>query len=343
MKIQIVLFLVLLLVNASLQANETNEGVSAQVRTAPIKTRDIGTAITGYGVVGLDPGRIVNLNQALPGRVTSLMVSNGQIVKKGQSLMKLDLDPAASSAYKKVVNEVAYARRELARQKNMLRQQLVTQNQVDIAERALKDAEAALAAQKKLGGQKTKITLTAPFNGLITKISVAQGDRFTTGAALVQLADTDSLHVLLGVEPEDSLQLKSGMSAEVISVFDHSQRVNGYVKIVTGQINAQSQLVNVIVTIPGHRLLPGSRVEVKFSTTHHKASVVPDSAVLRDAEGKAYIFQIVENRARRIAIDTGVETSGFIEIKGNFLPNSPVVILGNYELVDGMAVREQHP
>jgi hypothetical protein len=61
--------------------------------------------------------------------------------------------------------------------------------------------------------------------------------------------------------------------------------------------------------------------------------------VLTDARG-AYVFQVAAGKARRVDVTPGTESAGLVAISGALDPALPVVVLGNYELQDGMPVRE---
>lgn len=52
------------------------------------------------------------------------------------------------------------------------------------------------------------------------------------------------------------------------------------------------------------------------------------------------MFTVVGGKAKRIAVETGVEHGDWIEITKGLEAGEPVVAIGNYELADGMAVRE---
>jgi len=111
---------------------------------------------------------------------------------------------------------------------------------------------------------------------------------------------------------------------------------------VAGQLDPQTQLVEVMVRFKGNTLLPGTKVKGEIKTIGHKGQAVPRQAVLRDAGG-AYVFLVIDGRAHRTAVKTGLEDGGWVEVQSPLLPNAPVVILGNYELEDNMAVRESGP
>ena len=62
-------------------------------------------------------------------------------------------------------------------------------------------------------------------------------------------------------------------------------------------------------------------------------------AVLTDANG-AYIFQVSGGKAHRVTVTSGAESQGMVAISGGIDPHVPVVVLGNYELQEGMQVRQ---
>jgi hypothetical protein len=65
---------------------------------------------------------------------------------------------------------------------------------------------------------------------------------------------------------------------------------------------------------------------------------VPRQAVLSDEQG-SYLFQVADGHARRVAVAVRGEDGATYGVDGKLDPNLPVVVLGNYELRDGMRVR----
>jgi membrane fusion protein (multidrug efflux system) len=341
MKTSLIALCMLISLAGVAQADEP-VAASALVQTQPLQQRVLARRVAGYGIVIAEPGATVDLNFPKAGRIDRLLVSPGQIVKKGDELLEITTNPADTLAYGEAQNAVTYARDELARVKSLFAQQLATRSQVDNATKSLKDAEQTLAAQRALGGGAKRDRLVAPFAGLVTTISAAQGDRFQAGTNLIQLARTDYLRVRLGIEPEDSRLLKPGMKVTVASVSDPNHTAEGELLNVAGQIDAQTLLVDVTVRFKGESFLPGSRVRGEIATGERKVLAVPRQAVLRDAEG-TYLFQVMAGKAHRVAVNLGIEDGDWVEVEGKELLNAPVVVLGNYELEDGMAVRESGP
>lgn len=333
-------WLLLILCNSALA--EGQDGVSALVKTTALRQMNLYIRVSGYGTVVPELGATLNLNFPKAGRVTRLFVSPGQQVNRGADLLEITTDPAGTLAYSQAENAAVYARGELERIKSLFERQLATRSQVESAHRALKDAEETLVAQSALGQGAKQDKLKSPFNGTVVSVASSPGDRFMAGANLVQLVRTDFLRVRLGIEPEDSRQISRGMQVRLTSVFSPQNAVEGEVMQVAGQVDPQTQLVDVTVRFKGNNLLPGTKVKGEIATTGHVAQAVPRQAVLRDAGG-AYVFQVVNGRARRTDVKIGLEDIGWIEVQNALVPNAPIVTLGNYELQDNMAVRESTP
>lgn len=314
---------------------------SVLVQTAALKKAPLSSRLPAYGVIEADRRLTVNINFPRAGEVSRLLVSAGQVVAKGTSLLRFRTAPGASLDYQKAVSAVEYARAKVKRTERLLAQHLATRDQLAAARQALADAQSALQAQRQLGTGTGAERVTAPFDGIVTGVKVKQGDRVPAGATVLQLAPKGALQADLGVEPEQAHLVKKGMPVRITSVFDRSRTVAGRVSAVHGVINPQTRLVDVMVNIPGnrHHFLPGMRVLGAILLKRETSWTVPRSAVLRDERG-AYLFQIQGGHARRVEVRTEIESGQRIGIRGPLDPSLKVVVQGNYELKDGMAVRE---
>jgi len=339
MKTSAIVLSLLTILAGSARAGEEAE-VSALVQTGPLRMMTIVKRIEGLGTVTGVADATANLSFAKAGQVRRLKVVAGQKVHAGETLLEVDTDPASTLAFGQAENAVEFARGELSRVQSLFQQQLATRSQVEGAARVLKDSEQALEAQRALGGQAKLDSLVAPFDGLVVSVSATPGDRFAPGASLLQLARTAVLRVRLGVEPGDSRTLRAGSMASLASLYDPQSVVEGEVGMVAAQVDPQTGLVDVTVFFSGAVLPPGSRVRGTIAASKRQARAVPRQSLLRDGD-ESYVFQVVKGHAHRVVVDPGTEDGEWIEVKGEGLePEAPVVVLGNYELQDGMAVRE---
>ncbi|MDB4909663.1 MAG: Cobalt/zinc/cadmium efflux transporter [Gemmatimonadetes bacterium] len=313
---------------------------SALVKTAPLRQIDLSESLTAFGEV--TTGQVVAISFPRAGQVSRILVIPGQRVERGTPLASLTSDPNARFAYTQAQSAVDFARGELRRISELFSLQLATQSQIDAARKSLTDAEANLEAQRQLGGGVGSATLTAPFAGVVTTVAVAQGDRIAPGAVIMELGPTNVLRVRLGIEPADSRLVRVGTPVTLSSLADSSKSVSTKIAESQGLVDPRTQLIDAVVTLPASSssfFVPGMHVRAMINVGRHQSWAVPRAAVLTDANG-AYVFQVAGGKAHRVNVTQGVESQGMVAISGPFDTHLPIVVLGNYELQEGMPVRE---
>lgn len=317
------------------------EGVSVLVNADLMRKQKVSETLTAYGSVMSATGATENISFARPVQVLRFLVAPGQVVQRGAAMLEIATDPSITAAYRQAEAAESFARGELKRVEELTSQQLATQSQVAAARRALVDAQTALEAQRVLGGGLNVQTVSAPYDAIVATQSVQQGDRVQAGTAALQLAKLGALRALLGVEPEDASRVRVGMPIKLTSVFGANKRVEAKITQVFGVINPQTRLVDVAVELAANQkgLLPGMQVRGLIQLGSQESWVVPRSAVLRD-EVSAYLYQIVEGHAKRVDVAQGLESAGLVSVSGSLDNKLKVVTRGNYELKDGMEVRE---
>jgi len=314
--------------------------VSALVKTAPVQQLNVSDVLTAFGDVM--PGLEVAISFPRAGQVSRLLVIPGQRVSRGTGLATLTSDPTARLAYTQAMSAVGFAQRELQRNEDLFALQLATKSQVDAASRSLHDAQAMLAAQMQVGGAIGSATVTAPFDGVVTTVAVAQGDRIMPGAVILQLGHIDVLRVRLGIEPVDSHLVRVGIPVTLKVLDDSTKSVSVSISESQGLVNPRTQLIDAVAMVPATSasfLVPGMHVRAEIKVGQHLSMVAPRAAVLTDAAG-AYVFQVSGGIAHRVNVVQGPESQGMIPISGPLDAKLPIVVLGNYELQEGMSVRE---
>jgi membrane fusion protein, multidrug efflux system len=319
-----------------------SDAPSVLVETATLQQQQVRHVITAYGTVAASEESMVDISFPHPGQIIELHVRAGQKVRRADTLVTITADPAALQSYEKARAALEFAKRELSRQETLRKQHLATNSQVATAQAAATDATVALDTERKLGNDQGIALATAPFDGYVLQLMAAPGDRLPANTAIMKLARTDKfLRIAAGLAAEDASRVAPGMLAEVTPIFSAgSQSVEGRVRQISGSINAASKLVDAWIDVTQTtKLVPGVSVSVIIVLSQHEAWVVPRNAVLHDEDG-SYLFQVANGQAKRVDVKTGIETDWLTEVSGGFDPMLKVVIAGNYELRDGMTVRE---
>jgi len=312
------------------------------VKTAKVVVKKIGETLVVYGVLAPNPDHVLNISLAHAGLINNVWVRLGQRVKRGNKLLEVITAPDAQMQYLQAESAVDFANRELKRNQRMLKQHLATNAQVNAARKTLREAKASLNALQKRGLNHAKETLRATMDGIITQLNVAQGQRVPANTSTMLIAAEKRLIARLGVEPEDLGRIRPGTPVTITSVFVPKLKVESHISEIHAMINPSTHLVEVLSPIPKQHtahLVLGSRIMGHIHLQRHRAVVVPRSAVLGDGLN-TFVYIVKQKKAYKINVHTSLEQGNEIEIKGKIKAGDTIVTLGNYELSDGMAIRE---
>jgi RND family efflux transporter MFP subunit len=318
------------------------------VQTAQVHRDVIAQPVRAYGTVAASASNVTTVNLPYIARITQMRVQPGQTVARGTPLAIVQADPAAVLAATQAGSATTLAQGELARTQSLYDKGLATQSQLASAKKAALDAQQALAAQDQMGIAAGPHPLYAPIDGVVLQVSVAQGDQVQPGAAIMQLAATGSgkdarPNVMLSVEPSDAAVVRPGDTLTLRGLSSALARsaVPGRVVMVGASVDPQSQLVNIGANVPLGQtaFIPGTRVSADIATNPGTHWIVPRAAVLKDGQGE-YVFQITpDHKAHRVSVVTKVEDASRYGVDGMLNGAQPLVVSGNYELKEGMAVQ----
>ncbi|GAA0724040.1 efflux RND transporter periplasmic adaptor subunit [Dokdonella soli] len=314
----------------------------AAVTTAIPVQQTFHDTVQAWGSAVGDPHHARAINLAHGGQIVAVKVAPGQTVARAQALLTIMPDPVARNAYQQAQSALTLARGELARSEQLATQRLATQSQLATARKALADAEAAVEAQRALGGGATEETISAPADGVVTALSVSLGERVAANAPLLSFTPAHALVAQLGVQPEDGAKLHSGMRVELRNVYGATAPFTGSLSVIGQAVDAQTHLLPAQVDIPADAaaaLIAGTALDAQIQTADYSAWAVPRAAVLHDEQGD-YLFQIDNGHAKRVDVTLRSPDGDAVGVQGPLDAQAKVIVLGAYELSDGDAVQE---
>ena len=295
--------------------------------------------ITAFGSATPSTAGAETLSIAQPGQVSSLAVTAGSAVRAGQPLLVFAVQPSALSGYEAAVTTLTAATKQRDTTAQLLSQQLATRDQLTQADKAVADARAALAALRREGAGEPVQTLRAPFDGVVTALPVAQGDRTQPGAALVTVARSGGIVVTVGVDPADRAHIRAGAAARLARL-NGGAPIAGKVLRVDGQLNATTRLVDVDIGFPAGAILVGEALRVDITTGESAGWVVPHAAVVTTGDG-AHVFQVAGGKAKSVPVTLVQAGPQEDVVSGAIDPAKPLIVEGAYQVEDGGAVRQE--
>lgn len=296
--------------------------------------------VTAYGSVAPALNGTQTFSEAQPGQVVQLLVAPGAAVHRGQTLAVFATAPASRSSYAQAVDALNAANKQRATTTQLLSQQLATQDQLVQADKAVADARTALAALRADGAGSARQTLTAPFAGVVTGVTVAQGDRTQPGAALLTVAKAGAIVVSAGIDPSERSKIAVGQPASLVRLSGGAKLLGRLVRV-SSALNAKTRMVDVDIAFANGALLPGEAMQVAITTGQVSGWVVPHRAIVT-AGGPAHLFQVASGKARAVPVTIMLASDQNDVVSGALNPHRDVIVDGAYQVGDGDAVRLAH-
>ncbi len=324
-------------------SEKSEDDTSVFVKTQKLAQQSVASTITVFGEV--NTGKVDTINVPQPGQLLQIPVIPGQLLHQGEVLAVLSTDPNVLAAYAQALSAQKFALAEVGRVEELLSLQLATQSQVDASKKVLHDAESNLVAQKTLGGDQAVRKIVAPFNGIVTAIDAVQGGRIAAGAAILQLGRIDQVRILFGVEASQIGLIHVGMGIDIAALHNADALVKAKITSVQNVIDPKTQQASIMVELPGNATLlnagitPGKHVQAQIHLDKKMIWEVPRQAVLTDDKGD-YLFQVKDGKAIRVSVSKTIENTATYGIDEKLDTALPIIVVGNYEVQDGMAVRE---
>lgn len=343
-----------LFVFAALMAGCSTESKEATIPVIrPVKLLDIAdlnaTSIRTF------PAKVAATKQAdlafrLPGHLIEFYLVEGQRVKKGELLAKLDDRDARNTLLNREADhELATA--DFKRKGELLRRELISQADYDLAKAQLKSATAALATARD---QLSYTLLQAPYDGTVAKISIDNFQMVQANQSILVLQKDRDIDVVIQVPESLAINVTQFNHNAITqpSVSFSAQPGKHYpvhLKEYATQVTPGTQSYEVVFTLPQpseNRVLPGMSAEltldVSAAQSQTKSTVIPASAIMkRDVDGLNIVW-LYSERSGTVTpqpVTLGeVRTQG-IEVTEGISKGDRVVVAGIQYLSDGQQVK----
>lgn len=270
------------------------------------------------------------------GRVTRVLVREGDVVKKDDVLVKLD-DGLIRAQYNKASASLRQARQDLDRIKPLMKQKLISEETLGRTRTAY---EVALAEQKVLKTRLDYTVIKAPFNGTIAERKIEPGDVAPKHTHLLTIVDPSKLISAVTVSELELPYLKIGGVAYVSIDALGKQRFKGEVIRIHPTVDPATRLGRIEVALDpvpqGARA--GQFCRISLETSEHKRLMVPFASLRRDQEGELVYVVGKDNKVQKRIVASGVRMSDKVEVRNGLQAGERVVMRGFLGLDDGKKV-----
>ncbi|CAM3455629.1 efflux RND transporter periplasmic adaptor subunit [Flavobacterium chungbukense] len=308
---------------------EEKEEVEKFTVTNPVK---IDTSFTKEYVSQIKSVRNIELRAQEKGFLQNIYVDEGQFVKKGQLLFKI-MPNMYQSELLKAQAEQKSVEIELQNSKLLADKNIVSKNELSVAQAKLQSAKAEVALAK-LHLSFTEIR--APFDGTIDRIPLKLGSLIDEGELLTSLSDNSQMFAYFNVsEPEyisyeTNIKDRADNKVNLVLANGDIFKEKGNVEVIESEFNNETGNIAFRARFPnsGKLLRNGETGQVQMNVPLKNAIVIPQKATY-EIQDKKYVFVVGKDdkvSSREITI-TG-EIPDLYVIKSGISENDRILLEG---------------
>ena len=321
----------------------------------------IGVTIYANGMIEVPPQNKTVIAAKFGGFIKSLSVLDGMAVKKGQVLFTIE-DPQLiqlQQDYLEVNGDLEYLQAELERQKILVSQEAGSLKSMQLAKSQYNVAiskKAGLKAKLEMAGinmnqlnngiLKPTVSVTSPFNGVVTKLTVNVGSYANPTDHLLEIIDLKHAHAEVIVFEKDVKQLKIGQKVNLM-LSNNEIPVEASVFLIGREIgNDRTVKVHCHLKNENKELIPGSYFKASIYTGEKKHYCLPSEAIV-EMNGKNVVFfetkkgkgsaNYIPEEVRIISVNNGKSAIEYKNKARSYLDS--VVITGAYNIMSAILIK----
>jgi len=271
----------------------------------------------------------IELRPEVSGRITDILVREGQEVGDGTPLFKVD------DAELKAQVAQAEAERQLARQALERTKQLITQNASSTSDLEQSEAKSR-GADANYDLLKTRLDRTvvrAPFGGVVGRRLVSIGTYVSSQTPLITLQSVNPQFASFDVPERYADRLRRGQLVSFQVAALPGKNFSGEVVFVDPVVALPGRTILIKARVPNseHQLQAGMFIEARLATNiRPNAIVVPEDALV-PKQGATFVWVVKDAKATQQQVSVGVRTAGWAEIQGGVVAGDQVVVGGDYD------------
>ncbi|MEL0455021.1 efflux RND transporter periplasmic adaptor subunit [Flavobacteriaceae bacterium SZ-1-7] len=323
-----------------------------------LEEHTFNTGIKATGTIDVPPKNKAKISTFMGGYITKTPLLAGDKVKKGQVLVSLENPEFVElqQQYLEVAEQLNYLKSEFNRQKTLFDENITSQKNFLKAESTYKSSLAHYnGLRKKLamlninptsvdqGKLTSTINLYSPIEGFITKVNVSNGMPVSEADVIMEIVDTDHIHLELSVFEKDILHIKKDQKILFQIPESSDKTFEAEVHLVGTTIDETTRIVKVhghILNESEANFIVGMFVEANILTEAFTAPALPKNAILGGEDG-TFALALKEKKANnyyfeKIKLELGEETeTQAVVLNAKDLENKEVLINGGFMLDGG--------
>lgn len=276
------------------------------IELGTFKEVNLKTTIKANGQLELPPQNKASVSALMRGRVSSVSVVEGDKVKKGQVLARLEHPEfiILQKEYLEKTASIKFLKQDFDRKKELLADSITavkTYQEADAKYNTAKAEISGLEAQLKLlgigleqlkqGKVVSSVPVTSPISGYVRLVKINMGMSVQPEQEMFEIVDNEHIHIDLRVYEKDIDKLEEGQKVHFSLTTKPNEVLEGKIFAIGKAFENDPKAVIVHAEIDNKtgNLLPGMYVDARIETDLSKVRALPNEAIVEDG-GLSYIF-----------------------------------------------------
>ncbi|MDU0352674.1 efflux RND transporter periplasmic adaptor subunit [Paraglaciecola aquimarina] len=315
------------------EQQQKQTSTTTPVRTYTVVEQEFPVTVEALGTANANESTTITAQTS--DIVQSIYFDDGDIVKKGQLLLKLN-DREEQARLNELDINLQEAKRQLKRIDNLAQLSVASKQLLDEQGARVKALKAQLEVAKT---QLDELELRAPFGGLLGVRNVSVGALVEPGDLIVTLDDMSSIKVDFTIAEQHLPSVHSGQTVSATSVAYPGETFTGKISNIASRVDPITRAIQIRAVVDNKdlKLRPGMLLQLNVQKQVLRTLVLPESALV-PIEDKQFVFLLKDNIAEQREVTVGLRKPGIAQITEGITENDQVVVEGALRLKNGSQV-----
>ena len=316
---------------AEKKSNNTQSAIEVDYIVAQETPMDYIIEIPGT----IMPSEMVELFSEIPGRIVTINFKEGQRVRKGELLFKIDSELLEAQLNQLKV-DLELAQKDEQRKKNLLASKAISLEEYEQVQSRYYSLQAQIAYVRV---QISKASIIAPFSGKLGLRHVSEGAYVTPATKLISIAQDDKVKIEFSIAERYANRVQPG-SRITLKTANDTTMYTALVYAYEPSVDQGTRMLTVRAETEGQsNLFPGSYVAITYNLGKDPHSImIPATALVPILKGQK-IWLIKDGKAKSVMVEPGIRTHKDVQVWGEINVGDTVVLSGLLGMREGIDVK----
>ncbi|WP_417857753.1 efflux RND transporter periplasmic adaptor subunit [Xanthomarina gelatinilytica] len=326
-----------------------------KIKLNKLTNHTFNKSVRTTGFIDVPPENRANVSTFISGYVKKAPLLIGDKVTKGQLIVVLENIEFVEiqQQYLEIAENLSYLKSEFKRQQTLYNEKIASEKNFLKAKSIYKSSLASYnGLRKKLqmmnidlanleqGNISSTINIYAPIDGFVTRVNISTGSFVSSSISIIEIINTDHIHLELLVFEKDILKIKKGQKIKFNIPESSDQNYNAEVHLIGTSIDDKNRTIKIHGHLENEKtnFVTGMFVNAEIITNKKTSKALPKEAVI-EVDNSFYVLVLKSKKNdtyafEKVKITIGESNESYVEILNiNDLTNKEIATKGVYMLI----------